>query len=268
MSANIMFKTKFWSDRKNLMRFTPEDKYFYVWCLTNEHIDILGHCEISEQQIALELGYSNYQNSIIDNLIDRFANKYGLILWDNETGELLVKHFYKYNWNTSSTVKKMIDKAIKTVRSSKLISFIETAIAETQNKLSIESRIETETQCDDNNTPCSQSVDTPISINKSINNIVSIDTINEYFEKTYLLYPRKVSKEDARNAYEHKFRKLEIEEARKLANYIYRCLERQIEAWKAEKGGNGRDREHTPYMATWLNDNFADSPKFKGGKKK
>ena len=103
-----------------------------------------------------------------------------------------------------------------------------------------------------------------ISISNSIsNNIVSVETINEYFNKTYAIYPRKVSKEQARVTYEHKFRGLEQDEAKKLANYIYINLEKQVQIWSAEKDGKGREREFMPHMSTWLNDNIPDSPHFK-----
>lgn len=100
----------------------------------------------------------------------------------------------------------------------------------------------------------------------SKNNKVSVETINEYFDKTYAIYPKKVSKEQAKKTYEHKFRGLAQEDARKLANYIYINLEKQVQVWGNEYGGKGREREFVPHMSTWLNDNIPDSPHFKGKK--
>ena len=88
----------------------------------------------------------------------------------------------------------------------------------------------------------------------------SNDKIIEYFEKTYGIYPRKVSKEQARKTYEHKLVGLDVESARKVANTIYISLEKQMVVWKNENEGAGRKVEHIPYFSTWLNDNFADSP--------
>lgn len=98
--------------------------------------------------------------------------------------------------------------------------------------------------------------------------IVDYDKINEYFDKTYAIYPRKVSKEQARETYEHKFRGLAQEEARKLANYIYINLQKQVEIWKSENDNKGREQEYMPYMSTWLNDNVQDSPHYKKGKRR
>ena len=102
----------------------------------------------------------------------------------------------------------------------------------------------------------------------SNSNMVSLETINEYFDKTYAIYPRKVSKEQARKTYEHKLCGLEQESARKLANYIYINLQKQLDIWKAENDNKGREQEYMPYMSTWLNDNVQDSPHYKKGKRR
>lgn len=96
----------------------------------------------------------------------------------------------------------------------------------------------------------------------------SSDTINEYFEKTYAIYPRKVSKEQARKTYAHKLVGLDVEGARKVANTIYKCLEKQLVVWGNEKDGEGRLQEFLPHFSTWLNDNFADSPHYKRSRKR
>ena len=96
----------------------------------------------------------------------------------------------------------------------------------------------------------------------------SDDTTNEYFEKTYSIYPRKVSKEQARKTYAHKLVGLDVESARKVANTIYKCLEKQLVVWGNEKDGEGRLQEFLPHFSTWLNDNFADSPHYKRSRKR
>lgn len=89
----------------------------------------------------------------------------------------------------------------------------------------------------------------------------SDDTINEYFEKTYAIYPRKVSKEQARKTYAHKLVGLDVEGARKKALTIYKALETQKDIWQKEYDGAGRKIEHIPYFSSWLNANVEDSPK-------
>lgn len=97
--------------------------------------------------------------------------------------------------------------------------------------------------------------------------IIEIDKINEYFDKTYSIYPRKVSKLQAKSTYEHKLRGLTKEVAKDKANKIYIHLKKQIECWSKENDGVGRKIEHVPYFSSWLNSEIEDSPKYKRSKK-
>lgn len=96
------------------------------------------------------------------------------------------------------------------------------------------------------------------------NNIVTNEEINNYFDKIYSIYPRKVSKVKAKEMFERKLRGLDKETAYKKAIAIYRMLERQVEVWESEK----RETSYLPYPASWLNDNVENSPHFKKGRKR
>ena len=100
------------------------------------------------------------------------------------------------------------------------------------------------------------------------NNIVTNEEINNYFDKIYSIYPRKVGKVQAKETFEHKLRGLEKEEAYKKAIAIYRMLENQIQVWKDENDGQGRKVEFIPYCSSWLNPNVEDSAHFKKGRKR
>jgi hypothetical protein len=108
----------------------------------------------------------------------------------------------------------------------------------------------------------------PVKLTKDNINIVSIEEIDKYFDKIYSIYPRKVSKVQAKETFEHKLRGLEKDQAKIKATQIYRMLEAQNQVWQAENDGQGRKVEHTPYFSSWLNSNVEDSPHFKKGRKK
>ena len=99
------------------------------------------------------------------------------------------------------------------------------------------------------------------------NNIVTNEEIDNYFDKIYSIYPRKVSKVQAKETFEHKLRGLEKEEAYKKAIAIYRMLENQNQVWQSENDGQGRKVEFISHFSTWLNDNVENSPHFKKGRK-
>lgn len=47
----------FWTDSKVVDDFTPEDRYIYLYCMTNPHTNLCGCYEVSIKQIANETGY-------------------------------------------------------------------------------------------------------------------------------------------------------------------------------------------------------------------
>lgn len=99
-------------------------------------------------------------------------------------------------------------------------------------------------------------------------NETTLEQVDDFFNKVYNLYPRKVSKEQARTTFTHKVFARDFTESRKRALHIYKCLERQIAEWANEGNGKGRGKDFMPYMSSWLNDNFEDVPKKERGKTK
>jgi len=86
--------TSFWEDPKVMTLFTPEDKYFMLYLLTNPHTTQLGIYHLVPKIAAFEMGYS--LESVL-SLIDRFENKYGIIRYSNETMEVAIKNYLKHS---------------------------------------------------------------------------------------------------------------------------------------------------------------------------
>lgn len=102
--------------------------------------------------------------------------------------------------------------------------------------------------------------------NKGTDTETKIEQVIDFFDKTYSLYPRKVSRGRAQTTFINKVFARDYTESRKRALYIYKCLERQIVEWANEGNGKGRGKDFMPYMSSWLNDNFEDVPKKERGK--
>ena len=117
MAKYRAIQTSFWSDSKVVDDFTPEDRYFYLYLLTNEKSNQLGCYEISINQMCRDTGYNS---DTIKTLINRFMSILKLIEYDSETKELFLKNWYKYNWINSEKTKKCIDKEFMLVKSDKL----------------------------------------------------------------------------------------------------------------------------------------------------
>ena len=87
---------EFWKDPKVLEELTPEDKLFFIYLLTNPNTTQIGVYKITKKQIAFELGFSIES---VNALMDRFINNYGLIKYNNDTREICLKNWGKYNLN-------------------------------------------------------------------------------------------------------------------------------------------------------------------------
>ena len=111
--------TSFWNDPL-VLDLTPEQKYFYIYLLTNPKVLQCGIYEISIRQIAYETGYE--QNAVL-SLLTHFES-INKIKYSKKTNEIAIINFLKYNYSNSPTVKKCIEKDFETVKNKDLISYV------------------------------------------------------------------------------------------------------------------------------------------------
>ena len=103
----------FWTDTKVIDDFTPEDRYFYLYLFTNPHTNLAGCYEVSIKQMANETGYSK---DTIERLLDRFKNVHKVIDYSEETKEVLLVNWHKYNWTTSEKFRKPLIADINNIK--------------------------------------------------------------------------------------------------------------------------------------------------------
>ena len=97
---------KFWNDDAKVAdEFTPEDKYFYLYLLTNPHTNLCGCYELSFKAASRETGYNE---DTVRRLIDRMANVHKVIRFDEDTREMLIPNWHKYNWTASEKLLKAV----------------------------------------------------------------------------------------------------------------------------------------------------------------
>lgn len=96
MMADVkrVVSTQLWGDDKVINNFSPEDKYFLLYLLTNKHTTQLGIYFLVPKQAAFELGYS-VETVLV--LLDRFENKYGMIRYSKDTSEVAIKNYLFYS---------------------------------------------------------------------------------------------------------------------------------------------------------------------------
>ena len=114
----------YWQDAF-ILDLTPEEKYFYVYLLTNSKTKQCGIYELPIRIIETETGYNR---ETIDKLLNRFE-EYGKIVYDKATKEIYLKNWSKHNKITSFKVKKCVEKELSKVKSKELINlFLEQAL--------------------------------------------------------------------------------------------------------------------------------------------
>jgi DnaD/phage-associated family protein len=131
-----MVRVDFWNNPIVLEEMTPEDKYFYLYLLTNPHTTQTGIYKITKKQMAFDLGYSIES---VHSLMDRFTDHHKLIRYNSETRELAIKNWGKYNLHKGGKpVMDCIFSELKEVEDHSLIQYV----AESINKQEIHSLYE------------------------------------------------------------------------------------------------------------------------------
>lgn len=101
--------------------FTPEDKYFYLYLLTNPHTNICGCYEISMKQMVRETGYNE---DTVKRLLHRMEYVHNVIQYDKNTKEVLVPKWGKYNWCNSPKTKEGAVKSVENIKSNRFRKFV------------------------------------------------------------------------------------------------------------------------------------------------
>jgi DnaD/phage-associated family protein len=121
-----MVRTDFWKNPMALEEMTPEDKYFYLYLLTNPHTTQSGIYRITKKQMAFDLGYSIES---VQALMERFENHHKLIRYNPETRELAIKNWGKENLQKGGKpVMDCIFSELKEVEDTTLIKYVSESI--------------------------------------------------------------------------------------------------------------------------------------------
>lgn len=111
----------FWTDVKVDDEFTPEDKYFFLYLLTNPHTNICGCYEISIKQMGRETGYNE---ETIKRLLKRMETQHKVLQYEYETQEIFIYNWSKYNWSASGKLKTAVEKTAKQIKTKRFQDYI------------------------------------------------------------------------------------------------------------------------------------------------
>jgi DnaD/phage-associated family protein len=111
--------TEFWTD-SFVLELTPEEKYFYLYLITNSKTTQCGIYELSTITIENDTGYNR---ETVEKLIQRFCD-YKKILYCEGTKELMVINWIKYNVPTSINTIKCIQKELLKVKNKEFVKIL------------------------------------------------------------------------------------------------------------------------------------------------
>lgn len=103
--------TSYWQDAL-VLESTPEEKFFYLYLMTNTKTTQCGIYEIPLALIVFETGLEMEQ---VKSLIDTFI-KNGRILHNEETQEIMMINWVKHNANKAPTVVSKVVSELKEVK--------------------------------------------------------------------------------------------------------------------------------------------------------
>ncbi|HAB9620651.1 TPA_asm: DnaD domain protein [Listeria monocytogenes] len=136
MAVYRQIHVSFWQD-SFVLDLTAEEKYFYLYLMTNSKTNQIGIYEISKKIMEIESGYSM---DTVSKLLKKFID-YKKILYSESTKELMLLNWCKYNWSGSPKVVSLVNKELKGVKNTEFAKeYIEQAKSQGYkiDKLSIE----------------------------------------------------------------------------------------------------------------------------------
>ena len=125
-------QTAFWKDPKIIEDMTPEDRLFFLYILTNPSTTQIGVYNITKKQMAFELGYSI---EVINSLVNRFENQHNVIRYNEETREICIINWGKYNLNKGGKpIVDCVKKEVSQVKDKSLLKIIADKIEKNEIK--------------------------------------------------------------------------------------------------------------------------------------
>ena len=249
MATKRIVSTSFWTDRK-VDSFSPEDKYFMLYLLTNPHTTQLGIYEFSVKHAAFELGYSV---ETVNSLLDRFQNRYKIIMYSKDTCEVAIKNYLKHSIvKGGKPVFDCLKKEISQIKDKNLIRFVCDSNKKNENETVIsfikyiKDNYNYIFNDNDNDNDNERIVHDSYhdSYHESSNSKIEKKKYDiEGFDFFYSLYPRHESKATARKAWN------KLNPSAELQKIMLETLMKQkkSEQWNRDNG------KFIPYPATWIN---------------
>lgn len=213
MSKFRQIQTSFWSDTYIQEEMTAEDKYFYLYLMTNEFTTQIGIYPITKKQISFDLGYSLES---VQALLQRFETYHKLIKYDTETREIILLKWAENNLNVGGKpVQDLIKKEISQVKNKDFLFLMFENCPENSLKTFIASLLENYKKTNNFNTSYESS-------NDSLNDTGAINNKEEIINNNKeLIKEKNIKKEKSKNEVETYINNLDLDDDYKQLLFKY-----------------------------------------------
>jgi hypothetical protein len=114
--------TSFWEDSKIIDDMDIQERFLWLYLLTNPATNQIGCYEITYRKIIFETGLDK---STIEKLLLKFENNFKIIEYNIDNKEIFIRNWYKYNWTKSPKLLSCIKQEYLKIKTEKFISYID-----------------------------------------------------------------------------------------------------------------------------------------------
>lgn len=112
--------TTFWNNDEYIKKLTPQERYFFLYLLTNSRVSFCGIYLLPVNLVTQETGLSV---KTVTRLLRRFVED-GKVAYSKKTSEVCLCNWLKYNCNNSANQKKGIINSISDVADKELVKYL------------------------------------------------------------------------------------------------------------------------------------------------
>lgn len=240
----------YWQD-EFILELTPEQKFFYLYLMSNSKVNTLGAYVFPLTMSTVELGYNK---ETVLKLLDYFAQA-GKIIWDETTKEVFLLNWPKRNWNKKTATMRALKKDFSALKSPVLretvaLLFNDFYSEKEQEQSGTIGNNEEQKGTNGNNEDIldgrKENREKRIENREKEKEKEDAGTVFDAaaaFEVFYKSYPNKKNKPKARERWQKM----------KVTPELYREIMAGLERAKNSQEWTKDDSRYIPYPATWLN---------------
>ena len=124
MSVKRIVDTSFWKDDVVAEKYSAEDRYFFLYLLTNPNSKQCGIYHLPLRTIAFEMGHTKES---VASILKRFEKNFKNIVYNRDTQEIAILNFFKYSIvKGGKPVEDCITKELQEVKDKTLVAKVYT----------------------------------------------------------------------------------------------------------------------------------------------